>query len=252
MAKLVKLMTYVFAFVGVLVTAGGGYIYATNSELVSQFWAVKDDFRSVQPDRRQEVFAELPARIKFENEVGADMKDLPAERRKELYEQLAKSRDTLFSSFKERIKAEAEITRKTKDVKDAAGEIVKQLGKVEVAVDLSGGKRQPQPKADPLAATSGAHDKVVDAAIAYGDAKDTRDKQKIVAAAVNVLKALDKLGDEVVKARKASLGDDDRTRLNRLINDAKSRLYDIKQTPGLSEEPTAKPLLESIPKKLSS
>lgn len=82
MAKLVKLMTYVFAFVGVLVTAGGGYIYATNSELVSQFWAVKDDFRSVQPDRRQEVFAELPARIKFENEVGADMKDLPAERRK--------------------------------------------------------------------------------------------------------------------------------------------------------------------------
>ncbi len=36
MAKVVKLLTYVFAFIGVLVTAGGGYVYANNPELVSE------------------------------------------------------------------------------------------------------------------------------------------------------------------------------------------------------------------------
>ncbi len=253
MAKLVKLLIYSFAFIGVLVTAGGGYVYATNSELVGEFIAVKDDFRNVAPERRKEVFAELPARVKFENEVGKEMAELPAERQKDLYEQLAKSRDTLFASFKERITQEAKIMRETKNVGDAVKEIASKLGKIEVSVDLAGGKKSSvAPKADDkLTAVNAAHDKVMDAGAAYGDAKDTNNKQKIVAAAVGVLKALDKLGDEVVKARKTSLSSNDKDKLTRLVGDAKSRLYDIKQTPGLSEDATAKPLFESIPKKLN-
>ncbi|CAG0931502.1 hypothetical protein PLCT1_01783 [Planctomycetaceae bacterium] len=97
-----------------------------------------------------------------------------------------------------------------------------------------------------------AQDKVFDASGAYGDAQDTGDKKKKVAAALNVLRALDKLGDEVVKARKMSLSGDDKTRLSRIVSDAKSRLYDVKQTPGLAEDAAAKPLFESIPKKLTS
>ena len=100
MAKLVKLMVYVFAFIGVLVTAGGGYTYATNPELVNEFWAVKEDFRAVPAERKKEVIAELPARVKFENAVAAEMNALPEERQKELYEQLAKSRDAVFENFK--------------------------------------------------------------------------------------------------------------------------------------------------------
>lgn len=251
MAKVVKLLTYVFAFIGVLVTAGGGYVYANNPELVSEFWSVKDEFRAVPAERKKEVIAELPARVKFENAVAGEMAVLPEERQKELYEQLAKSRDAVFENFKKRITAEAEITRKTKDKVEAAKEIVKQLGKVEVSVDMGGSRKTETPRADALASVVTAQDKVADASGAYGDAQDSGDKKKKVAAALNVLRALDKLGDEVVKARKSNLSGDDKTRLTRIVSDAKSRLYDVKQTPGLVDDPATKPLLESIPKKLN-
>ncbi len=252
MAKVVKLLVYVFALIGVLVTAGGGYVYATNPELVNEFWSVKEDFRAVPAERKKEVIAELPARVKFENAVASEMAVLPEERQKELYEQLAKSRDSVFDNFKKRITAEAEITKKTKDKVEAAKEIIKQLGKVDVSVDMGGNKKSEAPKTDALASVTTAQDKVFDATGAYGDAQDTGDKKKKVAAALNVLRALDKLGDEVVKARKQSLSSDDKTRLSRIVSDAKSRLYDVKQTPGLAEDSASKPLFESIPKKLNN
>src|SRR5262245_42829191 len=115
MAKVIKLLVYVFAFIGVLVTAGGGYVYATNAELDHEFWAVKDYVRGVPIERRKEVVAEWPARVKFEHAVAGEMSALPAERQKELYEQLAKSRDAVFDTFKARITAEAKIVREAKD-----------------------------------------------------------------------------------------------------------------------------------------
>ena len=73
MGKVFKLLVGLFAVVGVITSAGVGYVYATNGELMGQFWGVKDDFKAVPAERRQEVFAELPARITFEKEVSADM-----------------------------------------------------------------------------------------------------------------------------------------------------------------------------------
>jgi uncharacterized protein YhaN len=250
MAKLVKLFTYVFAFVGVLVTAGGGYVYATNSELVNEFWSVKDDFRQVAPERRKEVIAELPARVTFEREVGAEMAVLPEERQKELYEQLAKSRDAVFDNFKKRIKAEADITKATKDKAEAAKEIINKLGKVNVSVDM--GSRKTEAPKDSLAGVMAARDKL-DAAVAnFGEVRDTSsDTKKRVAAAVDGLKALDKLGDEVVKARGSSLSSDDKSRLSGVIASAKESFQMFKATPGLDADSSAKPLLASIPKKLN-
>jgi hypothetical protein len=250
MAKLVKLMVYVFAFIGVLVTAGGGYTYATNSELVNEFWSVKEDFRAVAPERKKEVFAELPARVKFEREVGAEMAVLPEERQKELYEQLAKSRDAVFDGFKKRIKAEADITKAAKNKVEAAK--VNKLGKVDVSVDLGGGKKMEAPKADPLQGVMAARDKL-DAAVAnFGEVRDsTTDTKKRVAVAVEGLKALDKLGDEIVKARKLSLGGDDKSRLSGVVGSAKESFQMFKATPGLDSDSTAKPLLAGIPKKLN-
>jgi hypothetical protein len=252
MAKLVKLMTYVFALIGVLVTAGGGYVYATNTELVNEFWSVKEDFRAVPAERKKEVFAELPARVKFEREVGTEMAALPEERQKALYEQLAKSRDAVFASFKTRITAEAKITRETKDKAGAAKEIIKQLGNVDVSVDLGGGsKKSEPPKADPLVAVMKAR-KDVDAAVAnYGKVRDnTTDKQKRVQAAVSGLKSLDKLADEIVKARKQKPSSDDEEQLDSLVGVVNEDIKLFKETPGLDSDPTGMALLKSIPQKL--
>ena len=109
MGKLVHVMLYVFAFVGLCTTIVGGYTYSSNSELFGEFWEVKDDYKAVPEDRRKEVVAELPARITFEREVADDLAALPEERRDALYEQLTKSRDSVFAGFKMRIQAEAEI-----------------------------------------------------------------------------------------------------------------------------------------------
>jgi hypothetical protein len=106
MKKVFKLVVCLFALVGVLVSAGVGYVAGTNSDLAQQFWGVKDDFAQVPVDRRKEVFAELPARIQFEREVREDLSVLPVERQAALYEQLSKSRDTVFDGFKQRIAAE--------------------------------------------------------------------------------------------------------------------------------------------------
>src|SRR5919109_1744640 len=136
MKKLIQAGVYVFAIIGVLLTVGVGYVYATNSELVGQFWAVKDDFQAVPADRRTEVVAELPARITFEKEVAAEMAELPEERRTELYAQLKQSRDQVYKQFKERITQEAELTRKMKEASkpaaEVAKEIEKELGKLDV------------------------------------------------------------------------------------------------------------------------
>lgn len=250
MAKLLKLLTWVFALVGVIVTAGGGYIYFTNTELVNEFWSVKDDFRQVAPERRTEVIAELPARVTFEREVGAEMAVLPEERQKELYEQLAKSRDAVFDNFKKRIKAEAEITKAAKDKAAAAKEIVDKLGKVNVSVDM--GSKKTEPPKDALAGVMAARDKLDVAVANYGTARDTTsERKKRVAAAVDGLKALDKLGDEIEKARKLNLSSDDKARLAGVVGSAKESFQMFKATPGLDEDASAKPLLAGIPKKLN-
>src|SRR5688572_12696594 len=103
MSKILKLGLYVFAFLGLVVTATAGYTYFANKELMAQFWEVRGDFNQVPAERQKEVVAELPARITFEREVREDMQSLPADRQKELYEQLASSRDMVFKQFKERI-----------------------------------------------------------------------------------------------------------------------------------------------------
>src|SRR5690606_33710876 len=187
-------------------TIGVGYVYAANSQLMGEFWAVKDDFRAVPSERRTEVVAELPARITFEKEVAAEMAELPEERRAELYEQLTKSREQVYAQFKARITAEAAVAREAKKaqkhVKQVAEEIEKKLGKVNVGIDLTGkGKSGP----DNLADVNSAKGDVADARLAYGEALESRDGARRVTAAVGVLEALDKLGDKVQAARKKSL-----------------------------------------------
>ncbi|MBE7493288.1 MAG: hypothetical protein HS108_16215 [Planctomycetes bacterium] len=252
MSKILKLGLYVFALLGLVVTAFSGYVYATNKELASQFWEVRGDLKLVPDERRKEVVGELPARITFEREVREDMGALPDDRQKELYEQLASSRDQVFKQFKERIKAEAEIARKAKDAQEATKKIEEALGKVSVGIDLKGGSSKPvAPRVDNLAAVEKSRAEVIRARANYGAAKDTRDSGKITDAAIRILEALDKLGTEVQAARKKSLASDEKERLSDIVQDAKATLYDTKQTPGLAENARAKPLLESIPRKLN-
>ena len=253
MGKLMKAGVYVFAVIGVLMSAGVGYVYATNSELMGEFWSVKEDFRAVPSDRRTEVVAELPARITFEKEVAAEMAELPEERRTALYDQLKKSRDQVYESFKKRITAEAEVARKAKeaktDVKDVAKEIEKQLGKVDVGIDLTG--KSKKPAVDNLSDVKAADDAVTSARLEYGEARESSSTAKRVDAAVKVLKALDGLGDKVSAARKKSLTSDEKSRLSSIVQGAKATLYDVKQTPGLIDNATAKKYMTSIPQKLN-
>lgn len=250
MGKMLHVALYVFAFLGLVVTAGGGYVYATNQELAAEFWKVRSDFDQLPADRKQEVVAELPARITFEREVFADMTALPLDRQKDLYEQLASSRDQVFKQFQERIRAEAEIARKAKDAKEATQKIQDALGKVSVGIDLKGGSK-PAPRPDNLASVEKARGDVTKARGAYGRAKDGGNSSQITESAVKVLEALDKLGSEVAGARKKGLSAEEKERLSDIVQDAKATLYDTKQTPGLADHPKAKPLLKSIPDKLS-
>ncbi|MCG3182376.1 MAG: hypothetical protein ICCCNLDF_00438 [Planctomycetes bacterium] len=252
MGKLLHVAVYVFAVIGILMTAGVGYVYVANSQLMGEFWSVKDDFRAVPDERRTEVVAELPARITFEKEVAAEMAELPEERRAELYEQLTKSREQVYAQFKTRITAEAAVAREAKkaqkDVKQVAEEIEKKLGKVNVGIDLTGkGKSGP----DNLADVNSAKGDVADARLAYGEALESRDGARRVTAAVGVLEALDKLGDKVQAARRKSLSADEKDRLSDVVKDAKATLYDVKQTPKLSDDAKAKKLMASIPQKLN-
>jgi hypothetical protein len=244
-------MAGVFAVVGVVVTAGVGYVYATNSELVNEFWSVKEDFRSVPPDRRTEVFAELPARITFEKEVRKDMQDLPQERQRELYVQLAASRDTVFAQFKQRISAEAAIARAASGPEKAVAEVTKkieqQLGKVNVGIDMT--SKPKVQRTDPLAQVQAVRGDLAKARLDYGYAHENGGDR--VEAAVGVLNVLDRLGDEVIRARTHELTGNEKGRLDDIITDAKATLYDIKQTPGLMEDAKARELLRSIPPKLN-
>jgi hypothetical protein len=253
MKKLMQAAVYVFAIIGVLLTAGVGYVYATNSELMGEFWAVKDDFQAVPSDRKTEVVAELPARITFEKEVAAEMAELPEERRTELYAQLKESRDQVYAQFKQRITAEAELTRKMKEASkpaaEMAKEIEKELGKVDVGFDLTG--KSKKPAVNNLAAVDKANEEVSDARSAYGDARDSSNKQTRVNAAVAVLEALDKLGDEVVAARKKKLSSDEESRLKRICKDGKLTMQDVKPTPGLAESDKGKKLMAGIGPKLT-
>jgi hypothetical protein len=248
-----KAGVYVFAVIGVLMTVGVGYIYATNSELMGEFWSVKEDFRALPSDRRTEVVAELPARITFEKEVAAEMAELPEERRTALYEQLKKSRDQVYDSFKKRITAEAEVARKAKeaktDVKDVAKEIEKQLGKVDVGIDLTG--KSKKPSVDNLSDVKKADDAVTNARVAYGEARESKTTSKRVDAAINVLKALETLGNKVTAARKKSLTSEEKGRLTSIVQGAKATWYDVKQTPGLMEDSRYNTLNESVKKKLN-
>jgi hypothetical protein len=251
MGKVFKMLVVCFAVVGVLASAGVGYVYATNGELINQFWAVKDDFKAVPPERRQEVVAELPARITFEREVREDMTALPEERQKELYDQLAKSRDAVFAQFKDRIKAEAEIVRKATEAEKAVGVVTKtieaKLGKVDVGFDLTG--RSKAPKVDNLAGVTRARGDLSRARLSYGEAISNGGER--VPLAVGVLEALDRVGDEVQKARAKDLSSSEEDRLVDIVTDAKATLYDMKQTPGLASDPDGRRLLQSVPAKLS-
>lgn len=253
MGKLFQAAVYVFAIIGVLMTAGVGFVYATNSELMGEFWSVKDDFKQVPAERRNEVIAELPARITFEREVAEDMGVLPEERQADLYEQLANSREQVFEQFKKRITAEAEIVRAANETGDAIKDVTKriesELGKVKVGVDL-GDKASKSSQPDPLAGVLAVQDELSDARLEYGHARSGGGDAR-VKAAVDVLKVLDRLGDEVVKAR-AGLDSKDKRRLSRIVTDAKATLFDIKHTPQLDKDPTAKKLLKSVPPKLST
>ena len=212
MGKLLHVAVYVFAVIGILMTAGVGYVYVANSQLMGEFWSVKDDFRAVPDERRTEVVAELPARITAEAAVAREAK------------------------------------KAQKDVKQVAEEIEKKLGKVNVGIDLTGkGKSGP----DNLADVNSAKGDVADARLAYGEALESRDGARRVTAAVGVLEALDKLGDKVQAARKKSLSADEKDRLSDVVKDAKATLYDVKQTPKLSDDAKAKKLMASIPQKLN-
>lgn len=243
MKKLIQASVYVFAAIGVLLTAGVGYAYATNGELMGQFWAVKDDFRAVPADRKTEVVAELPARITFEKEVAAEMAELPDDRRTELYDQLKESRDMVYKQFKERITAEAELTREMKKASKPAEEITKEieknLGKVDVGIDLTGKNKKPAP-VDNLASVKDANDDVSDARSAYGETLDSGKKETRLNAAIAVYEALDKLGEKGLTAAKSKLSDADKTKLKRILKDAKLTWTDVKATPGLAESDKGK------------
>jgi hypothetical protein len=242
MKRLIQAGVYVFAVIGVLLTVGVGYAYATNGELMGEFWAVKDDFQAVPADRKTEVVAELPARITFEKEVAAEMAELPEERRTELYTQLKESRDKVYAQFKERITAEAELTRKmkaaSKPAAEMAKEIEKELGKVDVGIDLTGkGKK---PAVNNLAAVEDADDEVSDARSAYGETLDSGKKDTRLNAAIAVYEALDKLGEKGLAAAKSKLSSAEEAKLKRILKDAKLTWSDVKATPGLAESDKGK------------
>ena len=253
MGKLLKAGVYLFAIVGVVMTAGVGYVYVTNGELMGEFWSVKDDFRAVPADRRTEVVAELPARITFEREVADEMAELPEERRTELYNQLKESRERVYEQFKLRITQEAEVARKMKEaskpVEDVAREIEKELGKVNVGIDLTG--KNNKPAIDNLSDVNKAKGHITTARVGYGQARLSGKTDDRVNAAIDVLKAIDKFGDEVQSAQRKNLTSDERSRLSDMVTDVKQTFYDVKQTPGLMEDSRSKPYFTSIPKKLN-
>lgn len=253
MGKLFKAGVYVFAIVGVVMTLGVGYVYATNGELMDEFWGVKDDFRAVPSDRRQEVVAELPARITFEREVAAEMAELPEERQTDLYDQLKQSREKVYEQFKLRITREAEVARKMKEASkpaaDVAKEIEKELGKVNVGIDLTG--KNNKPAVDNLSDVNAAKSNITTKRVAYGKARLSGKTEDRVNAAIEVLKAIDTFGGKVQAAHKKSLTGDEKSRLSDMVTDVKQTFYDIKQTPGLLEDSRAKPYFTSIPNKLN-
>lgn len=250
MKKMFKFGLWFFALVGVLVSAGAGYIYGTNSELVQQFIAAKDDFREVPVDRRKEVFAELPARLKFEREVREDLGVLPQERQQALYEQLGKSRDDVFESFKKRIAQEAKIAREAKDKEEALKNIKDKLPEVSVKVNIT--DKTPPPKPDVLAPVRASMKDVNLALDGYFKAKETNIPTAVKSGAINVLKALDRLGDKIVEVRKKPLDSSDKSDLDEICRDARVKFKTAKENPGLMDDQTAKPLLAGIGPKLSS
>jgi len=251
MRRLIKAATYVCALVGALVIGASGYVYATNCDLVTAFWNVRQDVRAVPDQRRLEVIAELPARITFEREVRADMESLPEDRQAALYEQLARSREQVFTQFAQRIRQEAEIARIAKSAAEATEKIVETLGKVSVGVSLRP-EPLPAPRPDLLARVEDARLEVANARATMHQARQTADGEGRVQAALGILVALDKLGDEIVVARALTLSDKERRRLETIVHDAKETLYATRQTPGLDENPQAMALLAQVPPKLSS
>lgn len=250
MGKLMKVALYVFALIGALVSAASGYVYATHTELVKQFWNVRNDVQQIPDDRRKEVIAELPARITFEREVREDMSALPDDRQAALYEQLAQSREQVFKQFAERIRLEAEIARKSKDTKEASRKIVETLGKLNVGVSLQSAVK-PAPRPDPLEGVEAKCSSVADARDGMRQARQTSDSKLRVQAAVGVLVHLDELADEILKARKVKLTESETRRLTNIVRDAKETLYSAKQTPGLDDDAQGMELIERIPPKLN-
>lgn len=255
MRRLFKFLVVVLAVVGLAASAGIGYVFAAHGELVNQFWAVKDDFKAVPAERRTEVIAELPERISFEREVRNDMQALPDERQFELYAQLAASRNRVFEQFKQRIHAEAEIARASAAAKQAAeevaGEIVRQLGKVDVGIEMTP-RKAPAPRPDPLVGLTEAEGELTSAVMGLSEARGTSDSDARLNAAVGVLRALDTLGDEVQTARRQELSAGEKSRLVRTVERARTLFQDVKSsTPGLNTNEEALRLSRNIAGKLT-
>lgn len=250
MGNLIKAGAWFFAVVGVAITGGAGYVYVTNTELAGEFWAVKDEIRALPKERRQAVVAELPARITFERDVADDMSVLSEERRTELYEDLEESRAQVLERFKKRIAAEAEITRGLDEAKQgvkAVTEAIEQkLGDVNAGIDFDSAP------GDALDDVIEAEEDVDAALSDYGSARLSADSGTRVGSAVDVLAALDTLGDRMTEAKQGGLSDRDRSRLGKIVTRAKSTLFTVKGTPGLEKHPEAQKLLRRVPAKLSS
>ena len=251
MGKLFKAAVYVFAVIGVLVSGFGGYVYATNSELVNQFWEVRGDFNEVSSERRVEVIAELPARITFERDVRENLAVLPEERQQALYEQLKLSRESVFESFSKRIAAEAKIVSSTKDVKEAVKKITRELGKIEVKVNLTRerkpAKRRPP---DPLRNLKTSLDGLFAAQVKYDKARG--DTNRMITAGLGVLRALDRLGNQLRDAKRKNLDAGQKSELKRAAHTGRMALVAVRQTPRLDDNPAAKKLLTTVGPKLTA
>jgi hypothetical protein len=244
MAKLLKLFVFVFAVIGAAVSGVAGYTYVSHPELVSSLLEARGELRQVPAERRSAVLAELPERATLEREVLADMEELPEERRVALYDKLEEDRARVLERFKEQVAREAEGVRKARSIRDAITEPVREAIQTVTSNVLPG-----LPSADPLADLKAAHEDMKQARSAFGDVRTSGDNQ---GAAVEVLKALDRMGNEYQALDRSNLSDSRQRQADTIMQDARVTLMDMRQTPGLNNNDEASKLLSSVGAKLGN
>jgi hypothetical protein len=244
MAKLLKLLVFVFAVIGVAVSGMAGYMQATHPETVARLMETRKEMDGVPGERRVAVMAELPGRAALEREVLEDMAELSEERRQALFEQLEQDRAKVLERFKQQVAREAETARKKRDVREAITEPVREAARTvtsNVLPALSGG--------DPLAGLKAAHEDMREARSEFGQVRTSGSNQD---EAVRVLKALDRMGDEYQALDRANLSDSRQRQAGELMREARQTLYDMRQTPGLNNNEEAAQLLSTIGAKLGN